>query len=255
MTAPELRVATHGNGPDLWLLHGWAMHGGVFQELAARLARSHCVHVVDLPGHGASSEQPFDLDALATALAARITRPAWIIGWSLGGLLAQQFALAHADRVRGLALLSTTPRFMAGPDWVHGVSADVLEAFARGLDADVRGVLARFIALQGLGQPLANVTALRRAVLDAPMPAHAALRDGLRVLRETDLRAQVWRIRVPALLIHGARDRVTPPGAARWLAQALPHARLEMLDDAGHAPFIGYASEVQERVEAFIREH
>jgi pimeloyl-[acyl-carrier protein] methyl ester esterase len=268
-----------GNGPDLWLVHGWAMHGGVFLELAALLAERHRVHAVDLPGHGASRAQRFDLAMLADGLAARMREPAWVLGWSLGALVTQQLALTHAAKVRGMVLMAGTPCFVAREDWAHGVSPAVLEEFARGLEQDVRGVLARFIALQGLGQPSAlksiagpsqdrlgpaeagstvrsrrgnaNLAALRAAVLDAPMPSGDTLRDGLALLRAADLRAHAPRLVQPTLVIHGERDRVAPPDAGRWLARSLPNARLAILDDAGHAPFVGQAERVARLIAEF----
>ena len=65
-----LHVASKGSGPDLVLLHGWGMNGGVWDETACALAPYFRVHCVDLPGHGASSDECCTLDATADALAA-----------------------------------------------------------------------------------------------------------------------------------------------------------------------------------------
>ena len=70
------------------------------------------------------------------------------------------------------------------------------------------------------------------------MPDAASLLSGLAWLRDVDLRAEVANVRTPTLLIHGERDPLMPLGAARWLAQTLPQARLETFADAAHAPFL-----------------
>ncbi|PJA42606.1 MAG: pimeloyl-[acyl-carrier protein] methyl ester esterase, partial [Lysobacterales bacterium CG_4_9_14_3_um_filter_62_6] len=82
-------IQTLGNGPDLLLIHGWAMHGGIFHPLAERLADNHRVHVVDLPGHGRSrvDSAAFELTAIVERLTQALPPAVWI-GWSLGGLLA-----------------------------------------------------------------------------------------------------------------------------------------------------------------------
>src|SRR5687767_3039137 len=109
----SMHIEVRGSGPDLVLLHGWAMHGGVFATLAERLEPHFRLHLVDLPGHGRSnySPVPLELDAVADNLARRLPRATWL-GWSLGGLFALQLALRHPERARGLAMLCAPPRFM-----------------------------------------------------------------------------------------------------------------------------------------------
>ena len=80
----------------------------------------------------------------------------------------------------------------------------------------------------------------------------AALREGLRLLKEEDRRAALAGIAIPALLIHGERDRITPVAAARFMASSLPQARLELVPGAGHAPFLSHASHFLEQLHGFI---
>ena len=103
-------------GPDVVLLHGWAMHGGIFHGFAEAMAERCRVRVVDLPGHGFSRAVGHDLDiaAIAAALAERLPPSIWI-GWSLGGLVAMQGAITHPDSVRGLGLIAASPRFVVKP--------------------------------------------------------------------------------------------------------------------------------------------
>ena len=84
----ELFIHTEGRGQaHLVLLHGWAMHGGVFAPLVEALRDRCTMHVIDLPGHGRSSECTVSLQpaACAKAIAARVPPALWL-GWSLGGL-------------------------------------------------------------------------------------------------------------------------------------------------------------------------
>ena len=76
-----LHIAVVGNGPPLVLLHGWAMHGGVFATLAQRLRERHTLYIVDLPGHGLSrgDTTPLAFDAVCDALFARVPS-LWIAG-------------------------------------------------------------------------------------------------------------------------------------------------------------------------------
>ena len=85
----SLHVEVVGKGPPLVLLHGWAMHGGVFAPLVARLRDRYTLHIVDLPGHGLSRDCdiPLALDPCVEAIAAHVPPAPWC-GWSLGGLIA-----------------------------------------------------------------------------------------------------------------------------------------------------------------------
>ena len=69
-----LHVDVAGSGPPLVLLHGWAMHGGVFAPLVERLRDRHTLHIVDLPGHGLSRDCaiPLSLEACVNAISARV---------------------------------------------------------------------------------------------------------------------------------------------------------------------------------------
>ena len=89
-----------GRGPPLVLIHGWAMHGGVFAPLLDRLGAHFECHVVDLPGHGLSEERDgLALDATVERLLALLPPAIWL-GWSLGGLFALEAAARAPERVR-----------------------------------------------------------------------------------------------------------------------------------------------------------
>ena len=117
-----LHVETTGHGPDLVLLHGWAMHGGVFAPLIERLRAHRCLHVVDLPGHGGSrdSDVALTLDACVAAIRAIVPADAEWCGWSLGGLVALHAARSGVAMSR-LTMLCASPCFVKRADWPHGV--------------------------------------------------------------------------------------------------------------------------------------
>ena len=78
-----LYVDVVGKGPPLVLLHGWAMHGGIFAPLVERLRDRYTLHVVDLPGHGNSRDcdVPLQLQSCVDAVAAVVPAAPWC-GWS-----------------------------------------------------------------------------------------------------------------------------------------------------------------------------
>lgn len=249
-----MHVEVRGAGTPLVLLHGWAMHGGVFEPLVARLCQRFELHVVDLPGHGHSGDSatPLALDAVVAEIAASVPRAYWI-GWSLGGLFALHAAATRTDSVNGLVMLCASPRFVRGDDWPAGMPADVFHGFAAGLRDDYRGTLERFVALEAFGADDARdeVRTLREALFARGQPSAPALAQGLALLEHTDLRAVLPTLGVPSLWLSGRRDRVVDPRGIEAAAAIAPQARYRRLDHAAHAPFLNRADEVADEIAAF----
>lgn len=239
-----LHITAIGRGPDLVLLHGWGLSSGVFAELLPRLECRWRVNCIDLPGHGASSAEIDlrDLDAVCAALQAVAPAPAAYVGWSMGGLVALAYAVRYPKLVTRLLLVASQPRFMRAPDWPHGLEVETLDAFRADLAANPGATIARFLALQVQGAD-GRQLALRRlhAVLRAAPPDPAALRAGLSLLRDTDLRAALSALPRPVRLILGERDRLISPRAGAAVTRLSRDARCEIIKGAGHAPFLSHA--------------
>ena len=246
-------IESIGQGSDLVLIHGWAMHGGIFAPLRDRLSDRFRLHLVDLPGHGYSRDDDSPLDSVqcAATLVEKLPRAIWI-GWSLGGLVSLNAALDHADHVRGIVEIASSPRFLSDETWPHGVSQATFELFEAGLRDDYRVIVERFLALEVLGSrdAQAELRELRPRVFARGEPALSALHQGMRILETVDLRARMQNITVPNVWIAGRRDRLVPPEAMRWASEQ--NTLGEFLEvSSGHAPFIAYANEVADAITAF----
>ena len=254
----ELHVESTGDGPPLVLLHGWAMHSGLWGPLIPRLAQRYRVHAVDLPGHGHSAApMSFTLDSVVDALVvafASAERPLAVLGWSLGGLVAMRWALAEPAHVSRIALVSTSPRFVAGDDWPHAMSRATLDRFGDELQVAWKLTVQRFLALQLQGDEhgRATLAALRPQLFARGEPSPKALFGALDALRQADLRSEVHRIAQPALVVSGSRDMLAWPGAGRWLANCLPNARHVLIAGAAHVPFLSHPEEFGGALEGLL---
>ncbi len=252
----SLHVEVSGSGRPLVMLHGWGMHGGIWHELAAQLAQDFEVHNVDLPGHGGSSAAPFTLDTVVDGLDAHFAQPVMVLGWSLGGILAQHWAVRAPQKIGKLVLVASTPCFTEREDWLFGMGGETLQQFAAELEKNHAATLRRFLALQVRGSEHERelLTSLREQLFSRGEPALAALRGGLEILRDADLRPQAAGIAQPTLLVAGERDKLTPPEASYYLAQVLPHAQVAEILGAAHAPFLSHPALFTEHLKRFLHE-
>jgi len=257
---PGIRVSLYrestGAGPDVALLHGWGMHGGVFAALAASLARRFRVHRLDLPGHGRSpwSKGAADLEGMARLVAAHLPAECRIVGWSLGGMVAVRLATRYPERVPRLVLIATSPCGARRRDWPHGLDDATLTGLAARLGRDWRATMQEFVSLEVRGEenPLATLRELKQRLYEHGAPSTAALAAGLAVLRSTDLRPELARLTARTLAIGGEYDRLAPPAAVAALAALVPGARLESIARAAHAPFLSHRERVETLVSEFL---
>ena len=252
----KLHVESIGSGPDIVLLHGWAMHSGIWQDVCDHLTPHFRLHLVDLPGHGFSREsslvgvpglQSVTLERMAERIAEVLPASCIICGWSLGGQIAIELALREPSRVRKIALISTTPCFVKRKDWQWGMEAATLQLFTENLKRNYSVTMKRFLTLQISGSSgssssgTASVLAqLRKSLFERGKPDEAALESGLQILLSSDLRGKIGDISQPVLLFHGENDVITLPDAARWMNRQLQNSELIMLQGCGHAPFLSY---------------
>lgn len=244
-----------GQGQPLVMIHGWGMHSGVWQPLIKRLSAKYMLYLVDLPGMGGSRPiEPYHLHAMADEVAEVIPGVSDVLGWSLGGLVAQRIALNQPDRIRRLILVSATPKFVNTPDWQTGVDPANFSAFAESVNHDYKATILQFLTLQCMqaDDRRSTIKQLRASFELKPTPTQTTLQRALRVLLEADLRAEIPNIRKPTLLIHGDRDTLAPVQAAHWMMQHLPMGYLRVISGAAHAPFLSHSEQFIETLNQFL---
>ncbi len=241
-----------GSGPAILLIHGIGDSSDTWRPVIEQLAEHHTVIAPDLLGHGRSEKPRADYSIAAFAngmrdlLSVLEVDKVTVVGHSLGGGVAAQFAYQFPDRCERLILVGSggvgrsvspllrlaaipgveflMPLFALPP--VRNASrivADILERFDTSLGRDTEEVLAVFDSLPD--------TAARRAIL-------RTLRSGV------DWRGQVITMLdraylaegMPTLIIWGRRDAIIPLGHGRLAHAALPGSQLEIFDGAGHFP-------------------
>jgi pimeloyl-ACP methyl ester carboxylesterase len=255
----DLHWEEEGTGDDAVLLvMGLGMTATGWWRTAPVLGRRLRVISFDNRGVGRSGRPPGPYSAAEMAddgvavLDAAGVDCAHVYGVSLGGMIAQELALRHPQRVRSLVLGATTP------GGANAAAADdaTLEFFRRRAQMPAEEAVWASVPYnyaartrrehpRRIGQDIAQ--RLRYPIERAPYEAQLEAALG------HDVHARLATIDAPTLVVHGREDRMVPRENARILAQAIPGAQLTLLDDAAHLYFTD-VPEVDEQVLGFLSE-
>ena len=243
----NLYYELHGNGPLLVLIPGLGYDGWMYSRMIPGLAEQFQVISIDNRGSGLSDKPagPYTAQILAADVIGLLDEfgaaKAHIVGHSMGGFIAQALAIDYPERVDRLVLSATnfggphhipiTPPAMAV---LTDVSGDPIERLRRGIAISTAPGFAESNA-----EFVESWLQYRVAHPIDPAGYQAQLAIGLGLLSEAaSFEHKLGRVTAPTLLLFGEHDVVVPPGNAELLAAKLPHARVEILPNAGHVfPF------------------
>jgi 3-oxoadipate enol-lactonase len=238
--------------PPVLLIMGLALSSRAWDRLPHLLARDFHVLVFDNRGTGKSARGGIayrmrDLadDAAAVVQSAGVGA-AHVFGISMGGMIAQELAIRHSDRVRSLALGCTFASWRKGTAPSAATKLDLL-LLNLGLVTPARISRVLVSAEWHTAHPESALSWLRRAERTALRFATAQV---LAIARHHTL-DRLARIRAPTLVITGSEDRLVPPANSQVLAQAIPGARLLLLPGAGHV----FPLEREDETVRALREH
>lgn len=226
------------NGPALLLIHAFPLNRSMWAPQYEALADCAYIIVPDLRGHGESEAPPgpYPMETLADDLAALLDRldvpRAVYCGLSLGGYIGFAFARRHRERLAGLILADTRP----GPD------GDQRRAGREELASAVETAGTSAVAVERLRPPLL-AAATRRARPDlvdqlgtmiAGTPAIGLAGAARGIAARPDSMPTLAEIAVPALIIVGSEDELTPPAESEVMHAAIAGSTLDVLPGAGH---------------------
>jgi len=225
--APRIALSVHGNGPLVVFLHGIGGNRHHWNEQLPVFATRFKAVAWDARGYGDSDDYagPLDFGAFTQDLLRVLdhfkAQKAHLVGLSMGGRIARNFALRHPERVARLVLANTTPGFDAlTPEQVKKF---VEERKARSPES-IKALVSRHARPGAYEDLLASFKALRQPSYLKTLEASVS----------QDRAASIERIRAPTLVITSDEDKVYPPSIARNMAKRIPGARLAVISGAGH---------------------
>ena len=243
-TLPDTPPAT-SEGEVVLCLHGTGRHGGDFKPLLAALEAHHSPMAFDQPGHGRSGS----LDSLGAidrmrdftrALAEKLAlRPHVLVGHSLGGAVALDYALAHPADVRGLVIVSAGAGFSFSDELLE--NARLVTEGKRRRDFDPKAFAAG-----------ADPGVMRQAFMSGMKTDPRATYGDLLACADWQRRDDVARIETPTLVVHGDAEREPVIAEADRLVESLPNASKTVVAQAGEMLLYEQPAAVAAEVTAFL---
>ena len=231
-----VNAAETGQGPPLFLFHSLLSDRASFDAIVPMLSKSHRVIVPELPGFGRSLAVAGSLADIADRMAEVVQdaargADAIVLGNGYGGFVALQMAIRHPDIAARFVFADCGAAFSEpGREAFRNMAA---AAKAKGLAAITDVAMRRLFAPEFQADHPKLMAGRRAAFLQTDVDVFRAACAELAVL---DLRGELHKVRVPALVLVGEQDEATPPPMSRELAAGLPDARLKMIPGCAHVP-------------------
>ena len=221
------------------LIHGLSETRHVWSRQVAFLQSCMNVLTYDVRGFGSSPTGTADgtvrqlADDLAQLLSAFAAGPAWLVGFSMGGVISQRFALDFPELTKGLVLVASSCAVGRGGQEffrqrIEAVEAGGLESLAKTNDSDARGCF--WTENEEL---IGEYNRLRTGAVGDPLGYLNACHAMLGIAAEP-LTGQIAAIRHPTLVISGEHDPYCPPKASAMISEAISGAELVVIDNVGH---------------------
>jgi len=252
----------HGDGEPLLLINGYGQYSGHWAALIRHLSREHRLIIFDNRGTGRSDKPEIRYSIKMMAADARglidalgIDR-AHVFGISMGGMIAQEFALNYPERVISLILGCTecggknaVPQTKEAKEFLFGAEMAKLSAAERARLAPP------MLWNQGfIDKHPEAVEFYVETTLKFPTPPHSYACQA-RAIWSHDTYDRLPQIKAPTLVIAGDADRIIPVGNSKILASRIPGAELVMLKNSGHGFFGDAARESITTILDFLKRH
>lgn len=226
----------------------------IWDQVAPRFTERFCLIRYDKRGHGLSDCPPGPytirdhMNDLSGLLEVLQIKEAIFIGVSVGGMIALDYASCHPDRVKALVLCDTATKIGSAEGWNERI-----EAIRQGGMVPIgKTILERWFTPEFLERRPADCQGYFNLLTRTPAEGYIATCEAI---READLSEAVGHITAPALVVGGAEDLATPPQLVSELAEMLPQARFELIEQAGHLPSIEQPEALAAKIHQFLQEN
>ncbi len=223
----------------------------MWDDVASILRSNYRIVRYDKRGHGLSDcpPAPYSLDQYVSDLNSLVEYlglpPAALVGISIGGMIAMEFAAAHPDLVAHLVLFDTAARIGSAEAW----ETRIQEVEGKGLEGMTSIILSIWFSRSFAEEQPAMHRGYRNSLVGTPLEGYLG---ACAALRDADLSQRVAALEAETLVIAGDQDSSTSPDQGRALAEVIPSARFELIEDAGHLAPVEQPESAAKMIRAFL---
>ncbi len=248
------------SGPVVMFAHGFGCSKEAWSLVAPQFEHDHTVVLFDHVGAGGSDWTAYDFNKYASLdgyardvleiLEALDAREVTFVGHSVSAMIGVLAANRDAKRIRGLVLVSPSPRYINDDGYEGGFEPADVDALLDSLDANYLG-WSRQTAPVIMGTP--DRPELGERLTDSFCHVDPVIAGQFaRVTFTGDNREDLTRVSVPTLVLQCRDDVIAPVQVGRYVHAAIPGARFAMVDTTGHVPILSAADEVSSHVRGFL---
>ena len=258
---------TGGTGRPVVLIHGWPLSGEAFSgQVPALTAAGYRVVTYDRRGFGRSDKtrSGYDYDTLTQDLHTVLTEldlnDATVVGFSMGGgEVARYFSAYGAERLRSVVFASAVPPYMAQTD--GNPDGPLTKTLADSMTADLKadddafydGFTTQFFSVNGDGELKVSEQQRQDALALCKQADKKAALACMESFGATDFRADLPKINVPVLVLHGDSDGIVPfEGSGQRIQATIPGSELHLIKGAPHGANVSHQDEWNEALIRFL---
>jgi len=236
----------------LLLINGWSANMRFWQDFIADLPESFSCQVIDL-------DQDKALNEWLELIDQSVSKNTVLMGWSLGGTLAIQYAASTNKSFLALVTLQTNPCFLVRRGNVVGLDSnefDALNALVSDEPNKRKALVRQFTHLLVVGS-LAHKEDRRNLKLNYSETALSdveVLRSGLKFLADLDARQALTEVPQPCLHIYGRHDALVPVEVSALVKKNNPHHQVQVIDEMAHLPCCAYRTDVISSLDRFLED-
>lgn len=232
--------------PSLIFIHGSGGNHSIWSHQYGRLSKNYNIIAVNLPGHGHSGgkgEKNVEsyCEWVNKLLDVLKVKKVILVGHSLGSAIALQFAIEYSGKITGIVCMGGGVKMP-----VNSFFLDFLKTNPAELPEDVTGMISKF-SLAKENRPK-FFAPLQKSISESKVDV---LYGDLTACNDLDLTQAANKINVPALIVCGAEDKMTPPDLSRALAAGISKSKLEIIEGAGHMVMIEKPDEFNQVLDRF----
>lgn len=260
----KMSYCSYGEGKPIIFLHGWGMEASIFNYQISYFSKDYKVIAPDLRGHGRSDPGEIGISFSIMAddiiyLLDSINESVCMIAWSMASFIAFNIIAGVVSKKRellkSLIIVGGTAKFINSMDYTGGQSLTKIKWLKKKIVRDYPNGILEFQKGMFCSAEYKNAREFNEIIAllsSLKLPSTPVAVRTLDLLIESDYRRYLSHIDIPVMIIHGREDMVCPLDSAYYLKGHIKGARLKVIADTGHAPFLTKPEEFNKKIEIFL---